>query len=133
MQRVTLDIPAADIESGERFVVLGNVDAAGRATVELNTAKPITGPQAVPVVPLDGEAPVDYVRTVVSPALYFGVYRFVVRSQDALGNVSPDADREYRVTVNSGPRPVSNVRHASVSGGRPVFAFTPPAVFSSER
>ena len=126
MQRVTLDIPAADLESGERFVVLGNVDAAGRATAELNTARPITGPAAVPVVPLDGEPPADYVRTVVTPPLYFGSYQFVVRSQDALGNVSADPDREYHVCVNSGPRAASNVRHSATVDGRPVFAFTGP-------
>lgn len=125
MQRLTLDIPAGGAEAGEGFVLLGNVSGTGRATDSL-----VAIGAAAPVVPLGaGAAPAGYVGSVTTPALYFGRYRFSVRSQDAIGNVTSDADREFAVIVNSGPRPASQVRHSATVAGRPVFSFTAPGQF----
>jgi hypothetical protein len=132
MQRVILTIPFPNAEAGQRFSVVGNADGAGRPMVSLNEAIPVTGPGSQLVVPGGGSAGASYVREVTTPPLYFGRYRFVVRVWDAQGNLSPDADREFTVFVNSGPnRPAVTMRHSSTVNGRPVFTFTPPAQLRS--
>jgi hypothetical protein len=124
MQRLTIDIPAADAESGERFAVYGNVDAAGRAIAAIDYDHPLSGEDPQLLVPL-GDPDADQVRQLVTPPLYFGWYELEVRGFDALGNATIDG-RTFRQLVNSGPRPVNNLRHASTDKGRPVFAFGLP-------
>jgi hypothetical protein len=63
---------------------------------------------------------------VVTPRCYFGTYLFAVKTFDAIGNASAGTPVETEIVVNSGPDPVRAFRQTGVSGGRPVFGFTPP-------
>jgi hypothetical protein len=124
MQRLTLNIPAAGYVAGDAFRVYANVDAAGRATAAVDRL--ISGTSAVPFFPLGSAADPDLVREVSTPRLYFGRYRFEVRTSDALGNETA-AVREFQTMVNSGPDRAQDVRHSSTVDGRPGFSFTAPA------
>jgi len=130
MQRVTLSIPCTNAVAGDAFQAFVNADAAGRRVASIDYTRPIGGPSPTPFFPLGGAVDAAAVRTIESPRLLHGWYDFAVRTQDAVGNVTEDA-ATFKAFVSSGPRPCTNVRHSSTTvDGRPVFAFSPPAMES---
>lgn len=145
MQRATLSIPVGDHDVGDTFHVLGNVDAVGRATD--NVDQRVSGDAEQPYYPLGtpfgqwgrtpwgtgtrggkpaGTPPDVIVRT---EPLYFGEYGFLVESSDSLGNVSPlpSPPVPFAVIVNSGPDMLRTFRQTASVGGQPAFLFTRPA------
>lgn len=128
MQTLTLNIPATGFSAGDAFRVYANVDVAGRPTATVDRA--ISGPQPVQFFPLGSAADNDLVREVVTPRLQHGRYRFEVRTQDSLGNVT-EAVREFEAIINSGPDKATNVRHSATVNGKPVFSFDAPAQMRS--
>jgi hypothetical protein len=125
VQRVKLNIPASGYAAGDSFQAFVNADAAGRVLDAIDYTRPITGTEPVQFFPLGSAVDNSLIRTIESLRLYFGTYEFAIRTRDSVGNVT-NAAATFSVFVNSGPRPVSHLKHSSTSGGRPVFTFTPP-------
>ena len=116
MQRVTLSIPVPSTPDGTALEVFSNAGLNGAALAEIDTSRPIGGRPA-PFCPLGAVASPGAVIEVVSPALYFGMYRFAARAVDAVGNRSSGTPVEFAVFVNSGPRAVREMQLASVVFG----------------
>ena len=123
MQTLQLHIDRTGLTPGDRdrYRIYGNVDQAGRATA---AARLLAGP--LPLWPAGSDRNVFVLVTKTAP-LYFGWYEFAVRTEDALGNLTAEAERTWRAFVNSGPEAVSETVHAGSVDGRAVFAFVPPA------
>ena len=139
MQKATLTIDAGGADAGDTVAVLGNVDARGRATEDCDrvVAKwpvcPLAGPTAGWLEgrwldgPWLGETAIAVIE-IVTPALYFGLYRFMARVTSPSANTADSA--ESSVLVNSGPRMVDGFRLKSIGDdGRPIFAMRPPPQF----